>query len=142
MRPVKFFCFVFVFFVGGGGAFLSFPLSFNVCNIFSKLPPSVLKFLNSFLSFAGDPYRVVCYFTNWSGYRKSEGKYVPENLDPSLCTHVVFAFASLDPNDLKIVPGDPIADVDNRKEFLMLERLYLIHFIVALIYYLSAQQTS
>ncbi|XP_067100144.1 chitinase-3-like protein 1 [Osmerus mordax] len=37
--------------------------------------------------------KLVCYFTNWSQYRSGEGKYLPENMDPHLCTHLVFAFA-------------------------------------------------
>ncbi len=39
-----------------------------------------------------DGYKVVCYYTNWSQYRPKIGKYLPENLDPHLCTHVIFAF--------------------------------------------------
>ena len=34
----------------------------------------------------------MCYYTNWSQYRPKIGKYLPEYLDPHLCTHVIFAF--------------------------------------------------
>ncbi|KAM6947884.1 acidic mammalian chitinase-like [Lycodopsis pacificus] len=37
--------------------------------------------------------KLVCYFTNWSRYRTSVGKFLPENMDPFLCTHLVYAFA-------------------------------------------------
>nr|CAD7394104.1 unnamed protein product [Timema cristinae] len=60
-----------------------------------------------------EDYKVMCYFTNWAWYRKGEGKFVPEHLDPRLCTHIVYAYASLDPNDLVIKPFDPWADIDN-----------------------------
>jgi len=39
-----------------------------------------------------DGYKLVCYYTNWSQYRPKAGKFLPENIDPHLCTHVIFAF--------------------------------------------------
>ena len=39
-----------------------------------------------------DGYKVVCYYTNWSQYRPKKGKFLPEDIDPHLCTHVIFAF--------------------------------------------------
>lgn len=59
--------------------------------------------------------KVVCYLTNWAFYRKAEGKFVPEHLDAQLCTHVVYAFASLDPETLLMKEFDPWADLENSK---------------------------
>ena len=39
--------------------------------------------------------RSVCYYTNWSQYRPEGGKYFPENIDSSLCTHIVYAFGKV-----------------------------------------------
>ncbi len=45
--------------------------------------------------------RVVCYHTNWAQYRHTEGKYLPENIDPKLCTHVIYSFAKLTASQLE-----------------------------------------
>eukprot|EP00095_Tigriopus_kingsejongensis_P006279 snap_masked-scaffold1533_size36968-processed-gene-0.3 protein:Tk06279 transcript:snap_masked-scaffold1533_size36968-processed-gene-0.3-mRNA-1 annotation:"chitinase" len=39
-----------------------------------------------------DGYKVVCYYTNWSQYRPNIGKFYPKDIDPFLCTHLIFAF--------------------------------------------------
>lgn len=60
-------------------------------------------------------YQVFCHFTNWAFYRSGEGKFVPENLDPSLCTYIVYSFASLDPQSLTMKEFDPWGDIENRE---------------------------
>ncbi len=39
--------------------------------------------------------KVICYYTNWAQYRPEGVKYFPENIDPNLCTHVIYSFAKL-----------------------------------------------
>ena len=56
--------------------------------------------------------QVVCYYTNWAWYRPGIGKYKPEDIDPTICTHVVYGFAVLGSNGL-IKPHDSWADLDN-----------------------------
>lgn len=67
------------------------------------------------LALSGDEVKIVCYFTNWAWYRKMDGKFVPEHIEPRLCTHIVYSYASLDPNEFKLKPFDVNADIDNSK---------------------------
>lgn len=57
----------------------------------------------------------MCYVTNWAFYRKGEGKFVPEQLDSRLCTHIVYAFATLEPERLIMKEFDMWADIENSK---------------------------
>lgn len=43
--------------------------------------------------------QMVCYFTNWSQYRPGTGKYMPQNVDPFLCTHLIYAFSIINNNN-------------------------------------------
>uniref|UniRef100_A0A8C2ZUD7 chitinase n=1 Tax=Cyclopterus lumpus TaxID=8103 RepID=A0A8C2ZUD7_CYCLU len=51
--------------------------------------------LHSFMSST----KLVCYFTNWSQYRPGAGKYLPANVDPNLCTHLIYAFSIINPSN-------------------------------------------
>ena len=57
-------------------------------------------------------YMMVCYFTNWAMYRRGIGKYTPEDINPDLCTHIVYGFATLS-WDHKMRIFDRWADVDS-----------------------------
>lgn len=50
--------------------------------------------------------------TNGAWHRNSKGKYVPEDIDPALCTHILFAYAVLDPENLIIRPSNPLTDIE------------------------------
>lgn len=41
--------------------------------------------------------------TSWSQKRPGAGKFTPEDINPALCTHVIFAFATL--KDHKLAPA-------------------------------------
>jgi chitinase len=36
-----------------------------------------------------------CYYTNWSQYRSEIWKFMPENIESGLCSHIFYAFASM-----------------------------------------------
>lgn len=58
--------------------------------------------------------RVVCYYTNWSVYRPGTAKYNPQNINPYLCTHLIYAFGGLDrENGLR--PYDKYQDIEQGK---------------------------
>ncbi|KAJ7333003.1 hypothetical protein JRQ81_015183 [Phrynocephalus forsythii] len=47
--------------------------------------------------------KLVCYFTNWAQYRPDKGRFTPENIDPNLCTHLIYAFAGMDQNKITTI---------------------------------------
>ncbi|XP_052070740.1 acidic mammalian chitinase-like isoform X4 [Mytilus californianus] len=40
-------------------------------------------------------YKRVCYYTNWAQYRPNPFKYFPEDIDPFLCTHIIYSFGKV-----------------------------------------------
>lgn len=68
--------------------------------------------------------RVVCYYTNWSAYRQGPAKFLPDNINPYLCTHLVYAFGGLT-SDSGIKPFDKYQDVDKGKNIGFFSRLAL-----------------
>ncbi|KAI3379773.1 hypothetical protein SNEBB_002045 [Seison nebaliae] len=38
---------------------------------------------------------VGCYFANWAQHRQGDAKFLPKDIDASLCTHAYFAFADI-----------------------------------------------
>ena len=49
----------------------------------------------------------MCYFGSWSVYRSSVGRFDVEDIDPFMCTHIMFGFAGLDPKTYTIRVLDP-----------------------------------
>lgn len=58
--------------------------------------------------------KIVCYFTNWAQYRQGDGKFVPEDIDPTLCTHIIFAFGWMKKH--KLSAFDASDDTKNGKK--------------------------
>lgn len=49
--------------------------------------------------------KVVGYYTSWAQFRPGVGKFMPEDIDGNLLTHVVYAFAKLNANG-DVVPAE------------------------------------
>ncbi|XP_037944920.1 chitinase-3-like protein 1 [Teleopsis dalmanni] len=55
---------------------------------------------------------VICYHGTWSTYRSSYGKFDVSNIDPFLCTHLMYAFFGIEESgDLRII--DPYLDLED-----------------------------
>ncbi|KAL0272491.1 UNVERIFIED_CONTAM: hypothetical protein PYX00_005436 [Menopon gallinae] len=55
--------------------------------------------------------RIVCYYTNWSVYRPGTAKFSPQNINPYLCTHLIYAFGGLT-KDNALKPFDKYQDIE------------------------------
>ena len=60
----------------------------------------------------GHDKRVVCYWGTWANYRPKDGKFTPEDIDPSLCTNLIYSFAGLDTETDSIKPLDKWMDLE------------------------------
>ncbi|XP_052067916.1 chitotriosidase-1-like isoform X1 [Mytilus californianus] len=49
-------------------------------------------------------YKRVCYYTNYAQYRQTPFKYFPKNIDPFLCTHIMYSFGKV--SGLTIKPNE------------------------------------
>ncbi|XP_061075755.1 acidic mammalian chitinase-like [Conger conger] len=54
-------------------------------------------------SFPATSTKLVCYFSNWSQYRPGIGKFTPANVDPFLCTHVIYNLATIKGNQITTI---------------------------------------
>ncbi|XP_030755722.1 acidic mammalian chitinase-like [Sitophilus oryzae] len=55
--------------------------------------------------------KIVCYFASWAIYRDEDGMFDTNNIDPTLCTDIIYSFAGLDIN-LQIASLDTNADIN------------------------------
>ncbi|XP_070161615.1 uncharacterized protein [Polyergus mexicanus] len=55
--------------------------------------------------------KIVCYYTNWSVYRPGTAKFSPQNINPYLCTHLIYAFGGFT-KDNALKPFDKYQDIE------------------------------
>ncbi|XP_006278822.1 acidic mammalian chitinase [Alligator mississippiensis] len=56
----------------------------------------------------GSAYVLSCYFSNWGQYRQGPGKYLPKDIDPCLCTHLLYAFAGMTNNEITTIEWNDV----------------------------------
>ena len=55
---------------------------------------------------------VVCYYDNWVIYRPGDCQFEPSDIDPELCTHIIYAYAKLQATENPtLFPSDEWADL-------------------------------
>ncbi|KAB0395297.1 hypothetical protein E2I00_003011, partial [Balaenoptera physalus] len=101
----------------------------NLCVIPPLCPAGLILVLKHH---NGAAHKLVCYFTNWAFSRPSPASILPRDLDPFLCTHLVFAFASM--NNNQIVPKDPQDEKILYAEFNKLKER-CVHFGCGVVFY-------
>ncbi|XP_015585084.1 acidic mammalian chitinase isoform X2 [Cephus cinctus] len=53
---------------------------------------------------------ILCYYGSWAVYRPGNGLFDPEHMDPTICTHIIYAFIGVSANGW-ITIFDPWADL-------------------------------
>ncbi|KAF2880906.1 hypothetical protein ILUMI_25264 [Ignelater luminosus] len=62
--------------------------------------------------------RVVCYYGSWAVYRPGNGRFQIEDIDPTLCTHLIYTFVGLDRSgSIKILDSWQDIDLGGYKRF-------------------------
>ncbi|XP_066480752.1 acidic mammalian chitinase [Tiliqua scincoides] len=56
----------------------------------------------------GSAYQLTCYFTNWAQYRPGLGRFKPDNIDPCLCTQLIYAFAGMKNNEIATIEWNDV----------------------------------
>ncbi|KAJ8676113.1 hypothetical protein QAD02_011899 [Eretmocerus hayati] len=79
--------------------------------LFVRAEILLLILLSSRVKSEDDEKRIVCYYTNWSVYRPGTAKFSPENINPYLCTHLIYAFGGFTKDDT-MKPFDKYQDID------------------------------
>ncbi|XP_057649510.1 chitinase-like protein 3 [Chionomys nivalis] len=60
----------------------------------------------------GSAYQLMCYYTRWAKDRPDLGSFKPNNIDPCLCTHIIYAYASMRNNEITPVSPEDLMEYE------------------------------
>lgn len=63
----------------------------------------------------GNDKKVVCYYESEASHRQEPLAFNPEDIDPFACTHLIYAFATIDPHSFELIPRDEDYDIIHGK---------------------------
>lgn len=66
------------------------------------------------LPFTGSAYQLMCYFNNLAQYQSDMEGIKPHDIDPCLCTHLIYSFAGIWKNNITMTKKK---DLDDYKDF-------------------------
>ncbi|XP_043526629.1 chitinase-3-like protein 1 [Frieseomelitta varia] len=52
-------------------------------------------FLSFVISITNADKRIVCYYGSWAAYRRGLGQFEATDIDPTLCTHIIYTFIGI-----------------------------------------------
>ncbi|XP_028613248.1 acidic mammalian chitinase-like isoform X2 [Grammomys surdaster] len=64
-------------------------------------------------------YQLMCYFNNWPKYQPDVGSMKLDDIDPCLCTHLMYSFAGIWENDITMTKRK---DLEDYKDFNALKK--------------------
>ncbi|KAL1772419.1 acidic mammalian chitinase-like [Sigmodon hispidus] len=60
----------------------------------------------------GSAYQLMCYYTRWAKNQPDLGSFKPGDIDPFLCTHVIYAFASMKDNKITTISNEDLKEYE------------------------------
>nr|AYI49821.1 chitinase [Microdera punctipennis] len=79
-----------------------------------KLLPAILLFSVAVGTVSAVTDKVVCYWGTWSVYRWGNGLFTVDDIDPTLCTHVIYTFVGIQGHDGNVRLLDSYLDIDRK----------------------------
>ena len=70
------------------------------------------------LFLASADLKIVCYFSGWAMSRPKPWDTKVTDINPKMCTHLLYSFAGLDESTLTIKSLDPETDIEKGIHFL------------------------